>query len=338
MELNVEKGIALEAWLTRIQTEYSQATGDLTDLLREIAAIGKIIGQAVNQAGITGILGEEGRTNVHGESVQKLDEFANQAFLSRLSNTGHIAAIASEEMEHIYPIPNPNLRGKYVLAIDPLDGSSNIDVNISIGSIFSIHRKISPGNAVSESDFMQPGRDQVAAGYILYGTSTMLVYTAGFGTHGFTLDPDLGAFFLSHESIHTPNKGAYYSINEGNSRGWEDGTRCYVEALKAAGRSARYVGSLVSDFHRNLLKGGIFLYPADRKNKQGKLRLLYEAAPLAFVSEQAGGLASSGMTAIADIKPTSLHERTPLLIGSVEDVRQAEEYNRKASMPDGAAP
>ncbi len=301
--------------------------GPQRDLLLQVATAVKIIARQVNRAGLAGVLGAAGGTNVQGEAVQKLDVLANETFVTALSSIGCLAGIASEEMEGIWQVASSN--PEYVFLMDPLDGSSNIDVNLGIGSIFSVHRKISPGPEAALSDFLQPGRRQVLAGYCLYGGSTMLVVTMGEGVYGFTLDPDIGEFRLSHEAIRTPKTGLYYSANEGNASGWEAPMRQYVETMKAKGRSARYVGSLVCDFHRNLLKGGIFLYPADRKNKQGKLRLLYEAAPLAFIMEQAGGAAVTGAQqgsasqAILDVVPESLHQRTPLIIGSANDAPAA---------------
>jgi fructose-1,6-bisphosphatase I len=242
--------------------------------------------------------------------------------------------MASEEMEDIYHIPDKHPRGKYILNFDPLDGSSNIDVNVSVGTIFSIHRKRSSGDHATLEDFLQPGRAQLCAGYLIYGSSTMLVYTTGQGVHGFTLDPSLGEFLLSHEDIRIPTRGKIFSVNEGNSSYWEEPVRRYVEHLKREGNrqpyTLRYIGSLVADFHRNLLKGGIFLYPADSKDPKkpptGKLRLIYEAAPLAFIVEQAGGRASTGWEEIMEIRPTQLHQRVPLFIGSAEDVTEAEAF------------
>ena len=302
----------------------SQNAGSVADIIGGVAEVVRTIAHAVNRAGSAGLLGEEGRCNIHGESVQRLDQFANQAFLDRFGGSGLLAGIASEEMDDFYPTASP--RAPYLLLIDPLDGSSNIDVNISIGSIFSIHRKDDPTHDVAASDFFKSGHKQVAAGYAIYGASTTLVYTTGRGVHGFTLDPEQGMFFLSHENIQTPSVGTYYSANEGNRRHWEIATVRFVDQMQQEGRSARYVGSLVADFHRNLLKGGIFLYPADRKNRAGKLRLLYEAAPLAFVVAQAGGAASDGQQPILDIVPTLLHQKTGLIIGSATDVKRAEGF------------
>jgi len=300
------------------------ATGDFTALLTSLTLSAKIISREVNKAGLVKILGETGDVNIHGESVQKLDEFAQHTICVAMGHNGHLCVMASEESADIIPIPGESKKGKYVLMFDPLDGSSNIDVNASIGTIFSIHRRVtnhSPDGSVE--DCLQKGYDQIAAGYFIYGSSTMMVYTTGHGVHGFTLDPSLGEFLLSHENIRTPTRGKMYSINEGNISSWDEGTRRYIDYVKEDRKdhghpyTLRYIGSLVADFHRNLLKGGIFLYPGPK----GKLRLLYEAAPLAMVVEQAGGAATTGGERILDIQPTSLHQRVPLIIGSREDVR-----------------
>jgi len=312
---------------------YPGATGDFTALMTALTVAAKIISREVNKAGLVKILGETGDVNIHGEKVQKLDEFAQQTIYRAMGHSGHLCVMASEESEGIIPIPDGGKRGKYVLMFDPLDGSSNIDVNASIGTIFSIHRKITTGaDDGAVEDCLQKGTEQVAAGYFIYGSSTMMVYTTGHGVHGFTLDPSLGEFLLSHERITTPPRGKIYSINEGNMTKWDKGTRRYIEWLKEEkkdeGRpySLRYIGSLVADFHRNLLKGGIFLYPGPT----GKLRLLYEASPLAMVVEQAGGAATTGSQRILDILPTSLHQKVPLIIGSREDVATYEKFYRES--------
>ncbi len=319
----MELGTSFTQFLIDQQRKYPSATGDFTSLLSEIATAGKVLSREVNKAGLIDILGYHGKLNVHGEAVQILDQFANDTFIKILQHTGHLIGIASEEMEDPYQIPDAYPKGKYVFLMDPLDGSSNIDVNISIGSIFSIYRRKSVGEHATMEDFLQKGRDQVCAGYIIYGSSTMMVYTTGAGVHGFTLDPSIGEFLLSHERICIPSRGSIYSINEGNESLWEDNVREYVKQVKKEGKSARYVGSLVADFHRNLLKGGIFIYPKDQKNKNGKLRLLYEASPLAFIVEQAQGKGSNGHQPILDIVPEKLHQRVPLIIGSSEDVEAA---------------
>jgi fructose-1,6-bisphosphatase I len=310
------------------------ATGDFTALLTSLTLAAKIISREVNKAGLVKILGETGEVNIHGEAVQKLDEFAQQTICRAMGHNGLLCVMASEESADLIPIPGEIKKGKYVLMFDPLDGSSNIDVNASIGTIFSIHRRVtnhSPNGSID--DCLQKGIDQIAAGYFIYGSSTMMVYTTGHGVHGFTLDPSLGEFLLSHENIRTPTRGRIYSINEGNVNSWDEGTRRYIEYLKDNQKdighpySLRYIGSLVADFHRNLLKGGIFLYPGPK----GKLRLLYEAAPLAMVVEQAGGAASTGAERILDIQPTSLHQRVPLIIGSRDDVRDYNQFYREAA-------
>jgi fructose-1,6-bisphosphatase I len=324
----MEIGTTLTRFLLEDQRRYPMATGDFTSLLVQVTTAAKIISREVNKAGLIDILGYQGVTNVHGESVQKLDQFANETFLRTVCHTGHLIGVASEEMENIYQIPGIYPKGKYVFVMDPLDGSSNIDVNISIGSIFAIYRRVSTGSEATLGDFLQRGRAQVCAGYIIYGSSTMMVYTTGFGVHGFTLDPGIGEFLLSHENIQIPSRGSIYSINEGNADRWDDGIRSYVEHARKGGKTARYVGSLVADFHRNLLKGGIFLYPSDHKNKNGKLRLLYEAAPLSFIIEQAKGKGIDGHQPILDIVPDHLHQRVPLIIGSPEDVEDVHQSLR----------
>jgi len=325
------KVVTISRHIMEQERKYPRATGEFSNLLSEITLAAKIIMREVTKAGLVNILGKSGNRNVQGEEVMKLDEFANDVIYKALDHTGHLCIMTSEEDELPRRIPDHYPCGKYVLNYDPLDGSSNIDVNVSIGTIFSIHRRISPGNSHGgQQDCMQPGNRQVAAGYVIYGPSTMFVYTTGQGVHGFTYDPSVGEFLLSHEDIRMPARGQIYSINEGNTGRWDPGVRKYVEHLKADGDgrpySARYVGSLVADVHRNLLYGGIFLYPADQKNRRGKLRLLYEAAPLAFIAEQAGGAASDGEQRILDVIPESLHQRTPLIIGSLEDVQEAEAF------------
>ena len=309
------------------------ATGDFTALLTSLTLAAKIISREVNKAGLVKILGETGEINVHGESVQKLDDFAQQTICRAMGHNGHLCVMASEESADIIPIPGESKKGKYVLMFDPLDGSSNIDVNASIGTIFSIHRKITNHTPEgSLEDCLQKGSDQIAAGYFIYGSSTMMVYTTGQGVHGFTLDPSLGEFLLSHENIRTPSRGKIYSINEGHVKSWDAGTRRYIDYVKEDRRdrghpySLRYIGSLVADFHRNLLKGGIFLYPGPK----GKLRLLYEASPLAMIVEHAGGAASTGAERILDIQPTSLHQRVPLILGSVNDVMDYNQFYNEA--------
>ncbi|RMD94499.1 MAG: class 1 fructose-bisphosphatase [Calditrichaeota bacterium] len=324
--------MTIERHIIEQQKDFPEATGEFSALLYDIAFAAKVICREVNKAGLVDILGFTGKENVQGEQVQKLDEFANDVIFKALDHTGRLCCMASEEVEDVIPIPPQFKTGKYVLLYDPLDGSSNIDANVSIGTIFSIQRKISSHERGTLEDCLQPGYKQVAAGYVIYGSSTVLVYTSGNGVYGFTLDPSVGEFLLSHDRIQIPRKGSIYSVNEGNYNKWDKSMQRYIDYLKtpdkATGRpyKARYIGSLVADFHRNLLYGGIFLYPADKANPNGKLRLLYEANPMAFIVEQAGGYASDGHQRILDIEPKELHQRTPLFIGSYEDVKQAEAF------------
>jgi len=327
-------GITLTRYLLMQQQAHPGATGEFSLLLSQIALAAKTIACELSHAGLTDVLGATGEINVQGEVTQKLDDIGNNAFLQAFEYGQLVSEVVSEEMERPARIQGNEDKGKYVIFVDPLDGSSNLDVNVTVGSIFSVHRRPAGRVADLSRDLHLPGRQQVAAGYALYGPSTILVYTTGNGVHGFTLHPGLGEFLLSHENIRIPARGSTYSINEGRRQEWYPATRGYIDYLqqsdKASGRpySGRYVGSLVADFHRTLLKGGIFLYPADPKNTSGKLRLMYEAAPLAMVVEQAGGRASNGTQPILDIDPTSLHQRVPLLIGSAEDVTQAESFYR----------
>jgi fructose-1,6-bisphosphatase I len=305
-------------------------TGDFSAILHQIILAAKIVSREVTKAGLIDILGSAGAVNVSGDQVQKLDVFANATFIQALSYIGRIGAVATEEEEDIIHIPEKYPVGDYVIMLDPLDGSSNIDANVSIGTIFSIYRRITPsGQRCALEDCLQPGANQVAAGYIVYGSSTMLVYTTGRGVNGFTLDPSVGEFFLSHPRIRTPEVGKIYSVNESSYPYWKPGTRSYIDYVKEhdppTGRpkTSRYIGSLVADFHRNLLYGGIFLYPEDTKDPKkttGKLRLMYEGNPLAFIVEQAGGAASTGYQRIMDVQPTKLHQRVPLILGSKKDV------------------
>jgi len=332
------KIITIERHILEQQQFFPEATGEFTYLLYDIALAAKIISHEVSKAGLVEILGSAGEVNVQGEQVMKLDVFANETFIRMNDHAGWLCAMASEEAADIIPIPERFPCGNYVLIFDPLDGSANIDMNVSVGTIFSIHRKVSAGQRGALEDFLQPGCKQAAAGYIIYGSSTMMVYTTGQGVHGFTLDPTVGEFLLSHPNIRIPPRGKYYSINEGNYHYWSEGVRCYVDYLKASDKatgrpySGRYIGTLVADFHRNLLAGGIFMYPADTRDARkphGKLRLLYEAAPLAFIVEQAGGRASDGTQDIMQIQPESLHQRMPLFIGSREDVDKTEQFIRQ---------
>jgi fructose-1,6-bisphosphatase I len=330
--------ITIERHIMMQERAHPEATGEFTQLLMDIALAGKIISREVNKAGLLELLGLTGETNVQGEEVQKLDDYANSTLIKILDHTGRLCIMASEESSNAIEIPPKYPCGNYTIAFDPLDGSTNIDANVSVGTIFSIHRKISAGVRGEEMDLLQTGRNQMAAGYIIYGSSTMMVYSTGNGVHGFTLDPSVGEFFLSHADIKTPKRGRIYSANESNYHYWSEGIRKYIDHLKEDDPSSglpynsRYIGSLVADFHRNLLAGGIFLYPADNKDPKkptGKLRLLYEAAPLAFIAEQAGGYACDGHRPILDVEPQTLHHRIPLIIGSYEDVKEAEQYIAK---------
>ncbi len=334
-----EIGITINQHIMQLERQYPEATGEFSGLISDLIVAAKVISREVNKAGLVEILGRTGDINVQGEEVQKLDWFANDTIVNNMKKSGHVCIMASEEEEDPLEV-TAGYEGKYTLAFDPLDGSSNIDVNVNIGTIFSVHRKISDGKKGAIQDILQPGETQVCAGYIIYGSSTMLVYTTGQGVHGFTLDPSVGEFFLSHPDIKIPAKGKIYSVNEGNYNYWDEGTKAYVNYLKrvdkASGRpySTRYIGSLVADFHRNLIYGGIFMYPMDYKDPKkpkGKLRLLYEAAPLAMVVAQAGGYASDGKQDILEINPTALHQRVPLFIGSREDVLRAEKFIREQS-------
>jgi fructose-1,6-bisphosphatase I len=327
-------GWTLDRHILERQRQTPGATGDFTGLFQAIALAGRMIAARVHKAGLSDVLGRAGSTNVQGEDVQKLDMLANQILVRCVEAGGHVCVMASEENESTIAVPAAFPKGKYVLMFDPLDGSSNIDVCMSIGTIFSIHRRVTKSGPGTEQDCLQKGSQQVAAGYILYGSGTMLVYTNGDGVHGFTLDPLVGEFFLSHENIRIPKRGNTYSVNEGNTIKWDRGVRDWIAWLKseeAPGGSPyghRYIGTLVADFHRTLLKGGVFAYPADDKNPHGKLRLLYECAPMAMIAEAAGGAASTGTERVLEIVPKALHERVPLFIGSRDDVADAERFVR----------
>lgn len=329
----LKKLVTIERYIAEAEHAHPQATGEFSRLLRDLTLAIRIISRTVRSAGLVDALGATAHQNIHGETVQKLDAFANDVIFRAMDHGGHLCVMASEENDDIIPIPNHYPCGKYVLCFDPLDGSSNIDANITIGTIFGVLERVTlPGGHGTEADVLQPGYKQVAAGYALYGSSTMLVLTTGGGVQGFTLDPSVGEFLLSHENIRLPQRGAYYSINEGNTLRWEQGVRNYIEYVKQkdekTGRpySARYVGSLVADAHRTLVYGGVFLYPPDTRKPGGKLRLIYECNPLAMVIEQAGGRATDGRKRILDIAPQALHQRTPLFIGSEQDVIEAEEF------------
>ncbi|KEO73700.1 class 1 fructose-bisphosphatase [Anditalea andensis] len=323
--LGYSVGITLDRFIKSKQDDFPFASGELSQLLRDIALATKIVNREINRAGLSNIGGAFGQTNVQGEEQQKLDVVANIRFTRALTKGGEVCAVVSEEDDEVIDLQNNS--GKYVVAIDPLDGSSNIDVNISIGTVFSIYRRVTPlGSPIQPEDVMQPGNKQVAAGYVLYGSSTMLVYTTGHGVNGFTYENSLGEFFLSHPDIKAPETGNVYSINEGLYYQMAEGLRNFVCDCKKKNFSARYIGSLVADFHRNLLKGGIYIYPGTDNNPQGKLRLLYEANALAFIAEQAGAKATNGIDRILDMVPTSLHQRTPLIIGSRDLVQEAESF------------
>ncbi|MBN94877.1 MAG: class 1 fructose-bisphosphatase [Deltaproteobacteria bacterium] len=329
------QGVTLTQHIRQSQLTHPEARGELSSLLTQIGVAGKVISSKVNMAGLVKMLGSTGRVNVQGEVVQKLDEYAEETIQNIVGGSGQVCALLSEELKHVIEIPEDRAGG-YIVAYDPLDGSSNIDANVSIGTIFSIFPKKSSGVEVTRRDTMRPGREQIAAGYILYGSSTVFVYTVGDGVHGFTLDPSVGEYVLSHEDIRLPSKCKTLSINQGNAPYWPRWVHDFVERMLARNDedkrrvSGRHIGSLVADFHRNLLYGGIFLYPADQRAPRGKLRLLYEASPLAFIIENAGGAASDGHQRILDMEPTELHHRTGLLIGNEAEVQLAEQCVRDA--------
>ncbi len=322
-------GTALDRFIHQKQEQFPFATGELSQLLRDIALAGKIVNREINRAGLINITGAYGAQNIQGEEQQKLDVIANVRFIRALRNGGEVCGIISEEEDELIDTGKPE--GKYVVAIDPLDGSSNIDVNVSIGTIFSVYRRVSEqGTPVEARDVLQIGHKQVAAGYLLYGSSTMLVYTTGYGVHGFTYEPSLGEFFLSNPNMQIPATSNIYSCNEGNARDFPAEITAYLDFCKDQKYSARYIGSLVADFHRNLLKGGIYLYPSTKKAPNGKLRLMYECNALAYIVEQAGGKATDGKRRILDIPPTELHQRCPLYIGSTEMVERVEGFLKNA--------
>lgn len=334
--------VTIEKFILEQEQRFPDATGEMTSLLYDIALAAKIVAAAIRRAGLVNVLGSAGASNIQGEEQQKLDVFANETMKSSLEHTGRICAMASEEDDDIIPIPSGYTPGKYVVLYDPLDGSSNIDVNAPVGTIFSIYTRVSPTGPGIEADVLQPGCRQVAAGYVIYGSSVMLVYTTGEGVSGFTLDPTIGEFLLSHPHIVTPRVGKYYSVNESNFPRWDRAVQRAVRGFhgdfpeEIKGKNSRYIGSLVADFHRNLIAGGVFLYPADSKNRNGKLRLLYEASPMAFIAEQAQGSATDGMNRILDIVPSSLHQRTPLVIGSREDVGYVSDILHRVALEAGA--
>ena len=315
-------GSNLDRFIMRNQEDFPFASGELSQLIRDLAYAGKVVNREINRAGLAGITGSYGAENIQGETQQNLDVAADIRFTRALKKGGEVAAIISEEVEDVIDLNNP--RAKYIVAIDPLDGSSNIDVNVSVGTIFSIYRRVSPmGSPVQSEDVLQPGKDQVAAGYILYGSSTMFVYTTGKGVNGFTYEPSLGEYILSHSNMTIPKMGSIYSVNEGVSGSFPQKVKDYIATCKEREYSARYIGSLVADFHRNVLKGGIYIYPSTTKAPNGKLRLMYECNALAFIAEEAGGRATDGTNSIMEIQPTSLHQRVPFFVGSKEMVKEA---------------
>ncbi len=342
LKINLEKAIfttmaiqnkTLGEFIINNQSEFKYSSGELSRLINSIRLAGKVVNHEVNKAGLVDILGTAGDTNIQGEEQQKLDVFANEAFIKTLTNREIVCGIASEEEDDFITISGGNKKNdnKYVVLMDPLDGSSNIDVNVSVGTIFSVYRRVTPiGTPVTLEDFLQPGNQQVAAGYIVYGTSTMLVYTTGHGVNGFTLNPALGTYYLSHPNMKFPEIGKIYSVNEGNYVHFPQGVKDYIKYCQREEEdrpyTSRYIGSLVSDFHRNMIKGGIYIYPNTSKNPEGKLRLLYECNPMAYITEQANGKASNGYTRILDIVPTELHQRVPFFCGSKKMVEKAEEF------------
>ena len=327
--LGLPIGTTLDRFIKRQQSQFPSAVGDFSQLLRDIALASKIVNREINLAGLTGIVGTAGSTNVQGEMQQKLDLAAHIRFVRALNNGGEVAAIVSEEEEELIETDHPE--GKYVVALDPLDGSSNFDTNVSVGTIFSVYRRTSPvGKPPTNADFLQGGRRQVAAGYVLYGTSTMLVFTTGNGVNGFTFDPSLGEFILSHPQIICPANGRVYSCNDGYFSAYDAPVQQYLIRCRERGCAARYIGSLVADFHRNLLKGGLYLCPNTTQQPGGKIRLLYEAFPIAFLAEQANGQAVSNSRAILDIPPTDLHQRTPLYTGSARMVAEVADLQKLA--------
>ena len=329
----------LTQFIIERQADFPYATGEFSRLLYHMGIAAKVVNKKVNKAGLVDILGTAGEVNVQGEEQKKLDVFANWRFIQSIQASGQCCGVASEENQQIITFDdNLSLDGNYSVCMDPLDGSPNIEVNVSIGTIFSIYRRISPrGTKAVLEDFLQEGSKQVAAGYIVYGSSTMLVYTTGRGVYGFTLDPSIGEFCLSHYNIITPEEGTFYSINEGHYLKMPKGIQQYIKYCQVEDKStnrpysARYIGSLVADFHRNLLRGGIFIYPQTGSAPNGKLRLLYECNPISFLAEQAGGKASTGTQRILDIKPQSLHQRVPFIVGSKKMVDKVEEIIKDAS-------
>lgn len=330
-----QKHQTLGEFIIEHQSSFKYTSGELSRLINSIRLAAKVVNYEVNKAGLVDILGTAGDVNIHGENQQKLDVYANEKFIQTLVNRNIVCGIASEEEDSFVSINSndQNHQNKYVVLMDPLDGSSNIDVNVSVGTIFSIYRRVTPvGTPVKEIDFLQKGSEQVAAGYIIYGTSTMLVYTTGDGVNGFTLNPAIGTFYLSHPKMKFPEHGRIYSVNEGNYTHFPQGIKNYIKYCQMEEEdrpyTSRYIGSLVSDFHRNMIKGGIYLYPTSSKNPNGKLRLIYECNPMAFLAEQANGKASDGFLRIMDITPTELHQRVPFVCGSRAMVNKVEDFMR----------
>jgi len=327
------KNQTLGEFIIENQSSFKYSSGELSRLINSIRLAAKVVNHEVNKAGLVDIIGAAGDTNIQGENQQKLDVYANEKFIHTLTNRNIVCGITSEEEDDFITInsQDENHQNKYIVLIDTLDDSSNIDVNVSVGTIFSVYRRITPvGTPVQLKDFLQKGSQQVAAGYIVYGTSTMLVYTTGDGVNGFTLNPAIGSYYLSHPNIKFPENGSIYSVNEGNYIHFPQGIKNYIKYCQKEEDNrpytSRYIGSLVSDFHRNMIKGGIYMYPKSSKNSNGKLRLLYECNPMAFLAEQANGKASDGFTRIMDIAPTELHQRVPFICGSKNMVIKAEEF------------
>lgn len=329
----IKIGMTLEEFIVLKEKDFPNASGSLSKLLRDVSLASKLINREVNKAGLVDIIGAAGTENIQGEQVQKLDLYANNILISFLKNGGQCAGIASEEEDSFVPVTGEHAKdAHYVVLFDPLDGSSNIDVNAPIGTIFAMYKRKTTSGEVELQDFLQAGKDLVASGYVIYGSSTMLVFTTGNGVNGFTLDPSIGEFCLSHPNIKTPETNNTYSINQGSYHKFMKPTQDFVDWCSADDKatkrpfSARYIGSMVADFHRNLLKGGIFMYPAMQSAPNGKLRLMYECNPMAFIQEQAGGIATTGTTRILDIPPTELHQRVPIVIGSKQLVEKAVSY------------
>lgn len=343
MRMRVSKLVTIERHIAEEEHAHKGASGEFSRLMRDMLLAIRLISRDVRRAGLNDVLGITDGTNVHGEQVKKLDMLAHDTIFRAMDHGGHLCVMASEESEELIMIPPEYARGKYVLLFDPLDGSSNIDVNVTIGTIFSIYHRVTPdyvGDGTLE-DVLQPGSRQIAAGYVCYGSSTQLVYTTGNGVDIFTYDPTIGEFLLSDEKIQMPNRGKCYSVNEGNSSKWDDNLKKYIDYLKTPSAdkrrpySLRYVGTSIADLHRTIMYGGIFMYPADKSNPKGKLRMMYECNPLAMIVEQAGGMASDGVHRILDKRPGSIHERSPLFIGSKDDVLEAEAFLRGEFPPGG---